>query len=105
VTAHVVVTNSGRALWLPRSAKRGAVYLGSHLLDGSGRMLNPDFSLHPLTPGAGLPIASGELVKLDVKLPPLPKGSYILEFDLFSESASWFAFTGSPVVRVAVQVT
>jgi 2-polyprenyl-3-methyl-5-hydroxy-6-metoxy-1,4-benzoquinol methylase len=104
VAAQVIVTNGGRALWLPRSAKNGAVYLGCHLLDGSGKMLNQDFSRHALTPGDGRPIAPGETVKLDIKLPALAKGRYILEFDLVSESVIWFAYTGSQVVRIAVQV-
>lgn len=104
VRARAVVTNSGRAVWLPRSAKIGAVSLGCHLLDGSGKMLNPDFSRHALTPGDGRPIASGETVRLDLELPPLAKGSYILEFDLVSESVSWFAYLGSQAVRIAVQV-
>jgi 2-polyprenyl-3-methyl-5-hydroxy-6-metoxy-1,4-benzoquinol methylase len=103
VTAQVVVTNAGRALWLPQGAP-GAVYLGCHLADGSGRMLKTDFSRHELTPGAGHPIASGETVKLEIKLPPLPKGRYLLEFDLVSESVSWFAYNGSQTVRIAVEV-
>lgn len=105
LTAHVVVTNRGRALWLPRSAKTGAVSLGCHLFDGSGKMLNLDFSRHALTPGGGRPIASGETVKLDIKLPPLARGRYILEFDLVSESVNWFAVMGSRAVRIAVEVT
>lgn len=104
VTAQVVVTNAGRALWLPHSAKDGAVYFGCHLFDGSSQILNPAFSRHALTPGDGRPVAPGETVKFDVELPPLAKGSYILEFDLFSESAGWFAYSGSQVVRIAVQV-
>jgi hypothetical protein len=67
-------------------------------------MLNQDFSRHALTPGDGRPIAPGETVKLDIKLPALAKGRYILEFDLVSESVIWFAYTGSQVARIAVQV-
>jgi SAM-dependent methyltransferase len=105
VTARAVVTNGGRALWLPRSAKTGAVYLGCHLMDSSGKVLKLAYSLHPLTPGEGRPVAPGETVTLDLKLPPLTKGSYILEFDLVSESVSWFAYMGSQTVRIAVQVS
>jgi len=104
VTAQVVVTNAGQALWLPQRA-HGAVYLGCHLSDGSGKMLKSDFSRHELTPGAGHQIAPGETVKLEIKLPPLPKGRYILEFDLVSESVGWFAYNGSQTVRIVVEVT
>jgi SAM-dependent methyltransferase len=104
LAARAVVTNSGRAIWLPRSAKAGAVLLGCHLLDASGKMLKTDFFRAPLTPGDGRPLAPGESVMLDLRLPPLEKGDYILEFDLVSESISWFAINGSEVVRRNLRV-
>lgn len=104
VTAQVTITNTGRAIWLPRSSKRGAVQLGSRLLDASGRLLDIDVSRHPLTPGDGRSIAPGETVKLDVKIPSPSRGSYILEFDLVSEQIAWFSMMGSQAVRVTFQV-
>lgn len=105
LTARVVVTNSGRALWLPRRAPRGAVLLGCHLLDDSGRLLDLDFFRHPLTAGEGRTIAPGETVTLDVEIPSPSKGSYVLEFDLVSESVLWFAMGGTKAVRVRIQIT
>jgi SAM-dependent methyltransferase len=78
LAAQVVVTNSGSALWLPHGAKRGAVLFGCHLLDASGRMLNLDFFRHPLTPGEGRIVSPGEMLSLDMRIPPPPKGTYIL---------------------------
>lgn len=46
-----------------------------------------------------------EAVKLEVNLPPLARGTYILEFDMVSLDVSWFARNGSPVVRVTVEVS
>jgi SAM-dependent methyltransferase len=105
LAAQAVITNSGNALWLPRSAKRGAVLLGCHLLDGSGRMLNLGFFVQPLTPGDGRPIAPGETVRVDISMPLPPKGSYILEWDLVSASVGWFSSFGSTPVRVKIEVT
>jgi len=47
----------------------------------------------------------GEPVNLEVNLPPLTRGRYILEFDVVSNDVSWFARNGSPVVRVPVEVS
>ena len=46
----------------------------------------------------------GETVEVDVQLPVLPRGRYILEFDLVSNDVCWFAINGSEVVRVAAEV-
>ena len=78
LVAHAVVTNTGSATWLPASVKVGAVLLGCRLLDSSGKMLNEDFFRQPLTPGKGRAIAPGETLKLDVRLPPLSKGAFVL---------------------------
>ncbi len=104
ILGQAVVTNTGRAVWLPRSAKTGWVQLGCHLLDASGKMLTAGYSRHALTPGEGRPIKPGETVTIEVRVPPLRKGSYILEFDLVSESVAWFAVVGSRPLRLAVKV-
>lgn len=105
LTAQVIVTNSGRATWLPRSSKVGAVRLGCRLLDTSGKMLTGDFFHRDLTPGDGRPITPGEILRLDVRIPSPPKGRYILEFDLVSEHVIWFSMNGSQTVRLTIQVT
>jgi hypothetical protein len=104
--AKVAVTNSGKAIWLPRSSKVGAVWLGCHLLDASGKMLAVDFFRQALTPGEGRPIRPGETVTFDMQMrSPPEKGAYVLEFDLVSEAVGWFAANGSQIVRSKIQVT
>src|SRR5205823_14746567 len=103
--AQVIVTNSGRAAWLAASARGGAVRRGCHLLDASGEMLAVDYFRQALAPGDGLPIAPGKAVKLETRIPSRPEGSYVLEFDLVSESVGWFAMSGSEIVRRTIQVT
>jgi SAM-dependent methyltransferase len=104
LTAQVVVTNSGRATWLPRSAQRGGVLLGCHLLDASGRMLNLDYFRHPLSPGEGRAIAPGETVRLEVTLPSPGKGTYLLDWDLVAESVGWFSTIGLVPIRTRLDV-
>lgn len=99
------ITNSGRAAWLPASSKVGAVQLGCHLLDASGKMLKVVYFRQALIPGDGLPVAPGKTVKIDARIPSPPKGRYVLEFDLLSESVGWFAISGSQIVRRTIQVT
>ena len=79
--------------------------LGCHLLDSSGKMLDHDFFHRPLTPGKGGAIAPEETLKLDVRLPPLSRGAFVLEFDLVSESVGWFGMNGSETVRLAIEIT
>jgi 2-polyprenyl-3-methyl-5-hydroxy-6-metoxy-1,4-benzoquinol methylase len=105
LTFQVIVTNQGRATWLPRGSKHGAVFLAAHLLDASGNMLNYAFFRHPLTPGEGRAIPPGETVRFDMRMPSPAKGAYILEFDLLSESVTWFSIGGTQVVRVSIEVT
>jgi SAM-dependent methyltransferase len=105
--AHVVVTNTGKATWLPPGAKAGAVNLGCHLLDSSGKMLKQDFFRYVLTPELeeGRPIAPGETLKFDCRMPLLSRGTYVLEFDLVSELVTWFSMIGSKAVRLAIEIT
>lgn len=104
LTARVVATNAGQAQWLPAAAKRGAVLFGCHLLDASSRMLDIDYFRHPLTPGDGRAIQSGESVQLDIRIPAPARGTYVLECDLLSEAVGWFAQFGSDPVRLKIDV-
>lgn len=104
LTAQVTVTNSGRAIWLPGTSKMGGVLLTCNLLDTSGKMLLQDYSRHLLTPGDGRAIAPGESVKIELRIPPPAKGQYLLEFDLVSESVTFFSALGSETVQLAIQV-
>lgn len=100
----VVVTNSSRATWLPRSAGRGAVLLGGRLFDASGTLLELDYFRHPLTAGDGRPIAPGETLTVEVRMPVPAKGSYIVEWDLVSEAVGWFSTVGLVPARVRLDV-
>jgi SAM-dependent methyltransferase len=93
------VTNSGTATWLPSNQLRGGVSLGSHLYDGSGRLVSFDFHVEPLTdpPRA---IKPGETVRCRFTLPPLPPGPHRLELDCVAAHVTWFAQAGSKPVAL-----
>jgi SAM-dependent methyltransferase len=105
LSAQATVTNSGRATWLPHSAPSGAVWLYVRLLDASGTMINSAFVRQPLTPGQGRAVEPGETLQLEVRIPPLSKGSHVLEFDLVGAATGSFAYIGGvEPVRSSVQV-
>lgn len=104
VVAKARVKNTGRAIWLPHGARPGGVFLGAHLLDAAGNLREIDFFRQPLTAGEGRPVKPGEIVELEGRLPMLPPGAYLLEFDLVSESVGWFAMSGSHPVRLELRV-
>ena len=97
------VTNDSNSVWLPRNAGPGAVLLGCHVYDKKGRLYHHSFHWEALTPDERR-VFPGETVSVEVNVPPLPKGKYILEFDMVSNDVSWFSRVGSPVVRIAVNV-
>ena len=99
-----VVTNNSAMVWLPRGAGLGAVMLGCHVRHADGSMFRESNHWEALTPGDGRNILPGETVELDVLLPVLPRGRYILEFDLVSNDVCWFAINGSEIAQVAVEV-
>jgi predicted O-methyltransferase YrrM len=102
--AQVTAENTGRAVWLPTSAGRGAVHLGCRLLDPAGNGIDPDYCRRLLTPGTGTPILPGDSLTLEVQIPPPRKGGYILEFDLVAEHVCWFARQGTKTVRIPILV-
>src|SRR5712691_553402 len=104
MTLQAVVKNNGSSIWLPRSAGLGAVLLGCHVYESNGRIFHHSYHWEVLTPADGRPVMPNETVEFEVNLPPLPKGSYILEFDMVSNDVCWFALNGSPTVRVTVNV-
>jgi hypothetical protein len=105
LSAQATVTNSGRATWLPHSAPSGAVWLYVSLHDASGTMTNGVFARQPLTPGQGRAIGPGETVKLEVRMPPLAKGNYVLEFDMAGAATGSFAYIGGvEPVRASIRV-
>ena len=101
---HAAVTNTSTAVWLPRSAGLGAVHLGCHVYQADRAVFRNSYHWEPLTPGEGRAIKPGETVELDVNLQPLPRGAYIVEFDMVSNDVCWFAVNGSETPRVNLEV-
>ena len=99
------VENNSSSIWLPRSSGVGAVHLGCHVLDSSGKVLRHSYHWEAVSPGDGVPVMPNQKVKFGVTLPPLPSGSYILEFDMVSNDVAWFAQNGSRTFRVLLEVS
>jgi SAM-dependent methyltransferase len=96
------VTNRGRATWLPSGRSNGAVWLGCHLYEASGALLDLDYHRQALSTR---PVAPGESVTVTFELPPLAAGVYFVELDCVAEHVAWFARVGSAAVRRNVRVT
>lgn len=102
--ASVTVTNTGSAVWLPTTAERGAVNLGVHLLNESGRQIDYDYFRQPLSPSGDKAIQPNETLSFEMQVPSLPKGRYTLEFDLVSEGICWFSINGSQTRGFDIEV-
>jgi SAM-dependent methyltransferase len=99
--ARVVVTNTGRARWLPSGDAPGSVNLGCHLYDGEGKLLRFDHAWADLTPDKRA-VEPGETVQTMMALPPLETGRYQIELDLVAARVGWFAQFGSKPARISV---
>ncbi|HEX8491829.1 MAG TPA: class I SAM-dependent methyltransferase [Pyrinomonadaceae bacterium] len=99
-----VVKNTGSTVWLPTTARVGAVHFGIHLFDDKGRLLDLDYFRHNLTPGEGREILPGETIEFAAEVPMPQAGTYILQCDLVSEAVCWFEHNGSPTMRLRVEV-
>ncbi len=100
-----VVKNSGSTVWLPTTARVGAVHFGIHLFDHNGILLDLDYFRQNLTPGEGREILPGEAIEIAAEVPMPAAGKYIVQCDLVSEAVCWFEHNGSPTVRLKVEVT
>ena len=80
------------------------LFLGCHLYHEDGTVFRESYYWEPLTPDEGRTISPGETVKVEVNVPGLPAGHYVLEFDLVSNDVCWFAINGSQVAGVTVEV-
>jgi len=97
---HAMLTNVGRATWLPGATRVGGVNLGVHLRTSDGKPLNVDYARIHLADET----APGGTQGIDFILDPLPPGEYTLEFDLVSEGVGWFEANGSATVSVPIAV-
>jgi SAM-dependent methyltransferase len=98
------VKNAGSTVWLPTTARVGAVHFGIHLFDEKGILLDLDYFRHDLTPDEGREILPGEAVEITAEVPMPQAGTYILQCDLVSEAICWFEHNGSPTVRLKIEV-
>lgn len=94
------VTNNGRATWLPSTGDVGAVFLGGHLYDAEGKLLQNDYLWQEL-PRA---LAPGESVELEFDLPKIDLERYEVELDCVSREVAWFSRLKSKPVRIVVEV-
>jgi SAM-dependent methyltransferase len=99
-----VVKNTGSTVWLPTTARVGAVHFGIHLFDQEGKLIDLDYFRQNLTPGEGREILPGETVAIATEVPMPATGKYTLQFDLVSEAVCWFEHNGSETVRLKVEV-
>jgi SAM-dependent methyltransferase len=103
IAVRAIVTNVGHAIWLPRTAAYGGVSLGMHLFDEGDRLIATEVLSNALKEGSRV-VAPGEIVTLDVTLPPQPPGRYVIEVDCVADQVGWFAQLGSRSARIDVDV-
>src|SRR3954447_11742667 len=98
-TVRVELENAGSAPW--RSRGREGVQLAYHWLDELGNAIVWDGIRHAFE----RPVAPGERVALDVRVPaPIPPGPYRLALDLVEEHRFWFADVGNALLDVPARV-
>ena len=103
IALRAIVTNVGEAVWLPRTAEIGGVSIGFHVFDDDGRLLQTEVLSNALKDG-WQEVAPGEIVTLDVSLPSLSRGGYVIEVDCVADRVGWFAQLGSRSASVEVEV-
>jgi len=105
IAVHATVVNNSPSVWLPRGAGLGAVLLGVHVADVDGRIIKHSYHWEALTPDEGREIMPGETIDVEVKIPGLPAGHYVLKFDMVSYDVCWFAANGSPQPVITLEVS
>jgi len=99
MTVHATVRNTGKARWLDSHEPHGGVALGAHLHDSQGHLIDLDYARVPLP----RPLDPGEETSVDLPLPPLPPGHYVIELDCVAEKVAWFAQVGSTPARLELE--
>jgi tRNA (mo5U34)-methyltransferase len=100
----VGLENSGRNTWLASKqdgSSRGVVFVGLHLLDLGGEVLEWEFARIQLP--RDMEPGDRETLTITVTAPDAP-GRCLLELDLVSEQVAWFEDLGSPTVTVPLDV-
>lgn len=94
------IENTGTNVWLPSDAPFGPVFLGLHLFNRTGQLLDLDFRRVHLP----RPVRPGESATLRFSVTAPAAGEYRLGFDLVSERVCWFASNGAEVSQVDLSV-
>jgi hypothetical protein len=98
VEAEVTITNTGSDVW-PADAP---INLGNHWLTRDGAVVVADDRRVPVR----RPLAPGDSVTVTFDAPrATADGAVVLELDLVHEGVTWFAWHGSPTVRLDVGPT
>jgi SAM-dependent methyltransferase len=97
----VTATNTGTAVWLPRSAGIGGVSIGVHVFDDAGRLVSSEVLATPL---ATREVAPGEPVTVDIAIGALPRGRYVIEIDGVADRVGWFGQLGSRPARIEIDL-
>ncbi|MGZ7042010.1 MAG: class I SAM-dependent methyltransferase, partial [Thermoanaerobaculia bacterium] len=95
------ITNSGGATWLPSTEAIGGVWLGAHLYDGEGRLIEFELGQWPVSSKAVLPDETVEITFTSRELVP---GTYRIEFDCVAAHVAWFGQTGSRTTTVPLVI-
>ncbi len=100
----VTAKNTGTNVWLPSTARVGAVRFGIHLFDDEGSLLDLDYFRHDLTSGVVREIQPGEIITFVAEVPMPGAGRYSLQCDLVSEKVCWFEHNGARTMTLNVEV-
>lgn len=99
----VIVTNTSQKVWLPATARVGAVSLGCHLLNVDGTMREFIYHKANISPD-NRPVQPGQTLRFVLHIPAPAPGCYLLECDLVSEGVTWFSINDSPSTRHRIEV-
>jgi hypothetical protein len=101
IVAEVLAHNTGRLDWWPPGRSWPQLYLSHHLLTTLGLVVRQDGERIPMP----RIVAPGESVRFLFNFrAPDAAGSYIVEWDLVSETECWFAEGGGRTARVPLRV-
>ncbi len=78
----------------------GVVKVGTHLYDANDKLLDLDFSRHPLAQ----PVRPSEVVDKTITLTFQKPGTFKIAIDLVAESIGWFGNLGAKPAVITVDV-